>query len=205
MSRTLSMNWGSFDSLNVDSSHGLRPNAFQMRTTAVCVIPVEPAMSRLSTNATPPSGFPPTFLHDDPFNLVVGDARGAPGRGSSTRPSRRSSTKRRRHFPTVAWLTPSSAATCLLSDPPAQAYDLRSQGQRLWGVRAPGPPIEGGLLLIIQHQRGLGTSTRRHAPTLRERRNSASFSSSNGCGSFRVTSRSGRDDVVGVAGLVNAL
>ncbi len=138
MSRTLSMNWGSFDSLNVDSFHGLRPNAFQMRTTAVCVIPVERAMSRVDQCDAPFGVSSNVFtMTRSTWSSVM--LRGAPGRGSSTRPSRRSSTKRRRHFPTAAWLTPSSAATCLLSDPPAQAntiFDRRANDCGVFGRRA---------------------------------------------------------------------
>jgi len=50
--------------------------------------------------------------------------RGPPGRGSSSSPSIRRSTKRRRHLPTVAGTIPSLAATCLLSRPSAQANTI---------------------------------------------------------------------------------
>ncbi len=51
--------------------------------------------------------------------------RGRPGRGASDRPSNRSCTKRRRHFPTVCSCTPSSAATALLPTPSAQRRIMR--------------------------------------------------------------------------------
>jgi len=49
---------------------------------------------------------------------------GRPDRGSSTRPSRRSATNRRRHFPTVGTLTPRSAATAWLEAPSEQASTI---------------------------------------------------------------------------------
>src|SRR5271165_4435046 len=51
--------------------------------------------------------------------------RGPPGRGSSTSPSSRRSTNRRRHTPTVCGHTPTSAATCLLGFPAAQPNTIR--------------------------------------------------------------------------------
>ncbi|MDT4934320.1 MAG: hypothetical protein QOK11_2212 [Pseudonocardiales bacterium] len=56
--------------------------------------------------------------------------RGPPGRGSSSRPSRRWSTNRRRHLLTVAGTTPSFAATCLLSSPCAQASTILDRNAR---------------------------------------------------------------------------
>ena len=53
--------------------------------------------------------------------------RTAPGRGSSNRPSRRRSTKRRRHLPTVAWLTRRSWATCWLVAPVAPRRTMRAR------------------------------------------------------------------------------
>jgi len=50
--------------------------------------------------------------------------RGAPGRGSSSRPSSRRATNRARHLPTVAATIPSFAATCRLSKPPAHASTI---------------------------------------------------------------------------------
>jgi hypothetical protein len=49
---------------------------------------------------------------------------GRPGRGSSTRPSRRLARNRRRHRATVFSVTRSSAATFLLSLPSAQASTI---------------------------------------------------------------------------------
>jgi len=53
---------------------------------------------------------------------------GRPGRGSSTSPSKRSSTKRRRHLFTVFGDTPRSAATCLFNAPgTAHANTIRER------------------------------------------------------------------------------
>src|SRR3954469_20536378 len=58
--------------------------------------------------------------------------RGAPGRGSSVSPSRRSSRKRFRHLPTVTVLMRSRAATALLSSPSAQARTILAREARRW-------------------------------------------------------------------------
>jgi hypothetical protein len=60
--------------------------------------------------------------------------RGAPGLGSSRRPSRRSCTKRRRHLPTVTSTTPSFAATSLFWLPSAQARTIRALNARACAV-----------------------------------------------------------------------
>jgi hypothetical protein len=52
---------------------------------------------------------------------------GRPDRGSSTNPSSRWSTNRRRHFPTVGTLTPSRAATSMFEAPSAQASTIRAR------------------------------------------------------------------------------
>src|SRR3989442_5424515 len=53
--------------------------------------------------------------------------RGAPGRGSSYKPARRSHTNRVRHLPTVAGVARSRWATPLLSWPSAQANTMRAR------------------------------------------------------------------------------
>src|SRR5664279_2503151 len=52
---------------------------------------------------------------------------GRPDRGSSTRPSRRNSTNRARHLPTVGADTPSAAATSLLLRPDAHPSTIRDR------------------------------------------------------------------------------
>ncbi len=53
--------------------------------------------------------------------------RGAPGRGSSYKPARRSRTNRVRHLPTVAGVARSRWATPLLSWPSAHASTMRAR------------------------------------------------------------------------------
>jgi hypothetical protein len=52
---------------------------------------------------------------------------GRPGRGSSTKPSKRLSMKRRRHLATVCSITRRSAATCLSVAPDAQPTMIRAR------------------------------------------------------------------------------
>ena len=52
---------------------------------------------------------------------------GRPGRGSSDRPSNRSSQNRRRHFPTVGVDTPHTTATSLLECPSAHRKTIRER------------------------------------------------------------------------------
>lgn len=56
--------------------------------------------------------------------------RGPPGRGSSSSPSSRLSTNRRRHLLTVAGTTPSLSATCPLSRPCAQVSTIRDRNAK---------------------------------------------------------------------------
>ena len=60
--------------------------------------------------------------------LLASSIRGRPGLGRSASPSRRSATKRARHFPTVVSDTPRRRATCALSAPEAHASTIRARG-----------------------------------------------------------------------------
>jgi len=60
--------------------------------------------------------------------------RGAPGLGSSRRPSTRCTTNRLRHLPTVTSTTPSFAATSLFWLPSAHARTIRALNARAWAV-----------------------------------------------------------------------
>src|SRR6266516_1067383 len=69
-------------------------------------------------------------------SLIV---RGFPGRGSSCSPSKPRLANRPRHFPTVLWLQPSSAAISLLARPSAAAKTIRQRNAsacELFGRRA---------------------------------------------------------------------
>src|SRR5271166_4870504 len=58
--------------------------------------------------------------------------RGAPGRGSSSSPSKRRATKRPRHLPTAGLLSRISALTCVFVLPAAQARMTRARKARAW-------------------------------------------------------------------------
>ena len=66
--------------------------------------------------------------------LASSIVRGAPGRGSSSSPSRPRSTKRRRHLPTVCTVTRSRAATALLLRPAAQPSTIRARNAKACAV-----------------------------------------------------------------------
>ena len=80
---------------------GLRSNAFQIRPIVDLLSPVRSAIFARDQCVA--------FLGVDSSVATITSSTwpmatdgGRPGRGSSCRPSRRSSTKRRRHLPTVA-------------------------------------------------------------------------------------------------------
>ena len=87
MSRTLSMNCGSGESLNVSVWWGSSPNARQIRLTAVWLIPVAAAIERVdqcvASRGCSSSVF--TITRSTSSSLIE---RGLPGRGSSCKPSR---------------------------------------------------------------------------------------------------------------------
>ena len=122
----MSTNKGSFDSLNVSARCGFSSNVFQIRPIVDLLKPVRSAIFARdqwvaflgvdSSVATTTSSTCSTVSNG-----------GRPGRGSSLSPSRPNSTNRRRHLPTVAWLTCSRAATDLLSSPSAQPSTIRDR------------------------------------------------------------------------------
>jgi hypothetical protein len=126
MSRTLSMNCGSGDSLKLSARWGLSPNARQIFDTVVWDIPAAFAIDRVDqcVASAGASCSVLTITRSTSASLTV---RGAPGRGSSHRPSRRNSTNRRRHLPTVFSCTPRRPATSRLVAPPAQANTIRQR------------------------------------------------------------------------------
>ena len=84
------MNSGSGDSLKVSVRWGLSPNARQIRLTADWVMPVAAAIDRVdqwvASGGRLLEGLDDHRLDPSSSSML----RGAPGRGSSTRPSRRS-------------------------------------------------------------------------------------------------------------------
>jgi len=61
-------------------------------------------------------------------------SRGAPGRGSSARPSNRAVRNRSRHLPTVAPVILNSRATAWLERPSAQHSTMRDRKAKRWAV-----------------------------------------------------------------------
>ena len=144
MSRTFSMNSGSVESLKVSARCGCRAKARQIRLTAVWLIPARLAMERvLQCVASGGVASSVSVITRSTSASVI--ARGAPGRGSSSKPSGPRSAKRRRQIRTVGRLTRSARATPLLVAPgSAQASSMRARRARAWAVvrRAPRPALK---------------------------------------------------------------
>lgn len=90
MSRTLSMKRGSVESLNVSSTQGFRPKAFQIRLTVGCDIPrrgVSPSITKAGIMDGFMPGGPPTHVR----TKRAGQPRGRPCRlyPQCLRPARR--------------------------------------------------------------------------------------------------------------------
>src|SRR5215210_7095965 len=126
MSRTLSMNCGSGESLNASVWCGLSANARQIRLTADWLIPVAAAIDRVdqcvASFGCSSSVF--TITRSTSSSLIV---RGFPGRGSSCNPSKPRRANRPRHLLTVLWLQPRSAAIPMLDRPSAAANTIRQR------------------------------------------------------------------------------
>src|SRR5674476_476268 len=125
-SKTFSVNSGSLDSLNPSARWGLSSKVRQIRPIVDFDKPVRSAIfardqcvafagvdSKVATTTSSTWSTP-----------ITG---GRPGRGSSRSPSRRSSTNRARHLPTVPAAHPTRAATVLLSTPSAHASTIRER------------------------------------------------------------------------------
>ena len=112
-SLTLSMNWGSGDSLNSPTRWGLSPNARQMACTEAREMPAAAAIDRVD-QCVAPAGMDSRVRTITSSTFASSMVRGGPGRGSSLSPSRRRSANRTRHLATVAGWHPSAAAISLL-------------------------------------------------------------------------------------------
>jgi hypothetical protein len=117
------MNSGSSDSLKVSVAHGLSPNARHTRATVGWLIPLALAMSRLD-QCVASVGFSVSVLTTTASMSSSPYLRGAPGRGSSCRPSSRFWANRRRHLPTVAGCTLRRVPASVLPNPSAQASTI---------------------------------------------------------------------------------
>jgi hypothetical protein len=144
MSLTFSTNSGSVWSLNVSLRHGCNPKAFQIRPTLAGETPTRLANEQVD-QCVASLGISSSVLtiSSSTFSSLI--ARGTPGRGLSTSPSSRRSTKRLRHFPTVALETRSSRATSRLDAPAAHANTIRQRNANrcaLLGRRAHRSKVE---------------------------------------------------------------
>jgi hypothetical protein len=95
------MNSGSLDSFQVCWRCGCNPNARQIRDTAVWVRPTSRAIERVD-HCVASVGVVSSVRTITSSTLASLIVRGRPGRGSSVKPSSRSSPKRLRHLRTVA-------------------------------------------------------------------------------------------------------
>src|SRR5207248_4998890 len=112
-STTLSTNNGSVDSLNSSTRWGLNSNLRQIRPMVDLDNPERSAID-VRDQCVAFFGVSSSVAVITSSTVSSRIDGGRPGRGSSTRPSRRFSTNRRRHLFTVFGTTRRSAATCLL-------------------------------------------------------------------------------------------
>ncbi len=122
-SLSLATNCGSRESLNVSARCGWSPNARQIRCTADCVRPTSAAIDRVD-QCVASLGADSSVLVITSSTIASVIVRGCPGRGSSTRPSSRSASNRRRHFATVLRCTPSRAAIAPVRNPSATSNTI---------------------------------------------------------------------------------
>lgn len=119
MSRIFPTNWGSLENLKFSTRCRCRPNACQVRTTAVCDSAVFRAMRRL-LHCVPFSGIDSRVCVTTASICPSVTDRGAPGRGSSNKRSNRFTRNRSRHLQTVTAARCSRFATAPLLNPPSQ-------------------------------------------------------------------------------------
>ena len=118
MSRTLSTNRGSADSLKVSLRCGWRENARQMRCTVEIDKPEALAIERV-LQWVAAAGIVSNVVVTTSAIFSSSILRGAPGRGSSARPSSRLAANRLRQVATVTRVTPSCSAIARLVAPSA--------------------------------------------------------------------------------------
>ena len=128
MSRTLSTNSGSLESLKVSERCGCTLKAAHIRRTVVCDSPLSRAIER-SDQWVASAGVVSSVRSMTAATFSSESVRGRPGRGSSESPSMRAFRKRRRHLPTVCSCTPISVATALFVRPSAQRRIMRQRSE----------------------------------------------------------------------------
>src|ERR1039458_580856 len=129
MSRTFSTSCGSVESLKYSLRWGCKPKACQIRCTLVWLSPLVAALDLVlqwvASRGVDSRVF--TTTASTRSSLIL---RGAPLRGSSSRPAPPPLMNRDRHLPTVALVTCSSSATCMLVTPLAQPSTIRERKAR---------------------------------------------------------------------------
>ena len=138
------MNRGSAESLKVSVRCGCRPKARQIRFTVAELMPHAFAIERV-LHCVAPRGIDSSVIVTTRSTSASLTVRGAPGLGSSRRPSHPFSMNRRRHLPTVSRVVPSRAATPMSRSPSADAkYDPGAQRPapvRSWTAAASVPAL----------------------------------------------------------------
>src|SRR6266571_530527 len=126
MSRTFSMNSGSFDSLKDSVRCGCKAKARQMRLTVLRLSPQACAIERV-LQCVASAGFVSSVRVSTASTVASVTVRGAPGRGSSSKPSSRFARKRVRHFPMVCLVRRRSHATRVFVLPAAHPRISRAR------------------------------------------------------------------------------
>lgn len=134
MSRTLSTNSGSRESLKICLRCGCKAKACQIRTTADWLSPTAWARLRV-LQCVALAGVLSKVVTTARSTCSSVIRRGAPGRGSSSSPSGPRSAKRLRQVATVWRLTPSACATAPFVVPgSAQASTIRARSAKACAV-----------------------------------------------------------------------
>ncbi len=126
ISRTLSTKNGSVESLKYPCRWGCKLNVRQMRWTASLDRPASSPMER-TDHWVSSLGLVLSVLYTTSATCSSLIDRGAPGRSSSCRPVSLFFRKRWRHFPTVARVTPTAAATASLGQPSAASRTISAR------------------------------------------------------------------------------
>lgn len=121
------------ESLNVSARQGCNPKVRQIRDTVDCDNPVAAAICRDDQCvALPGLAFRVSTITRSTW--ASDTVRGRPGRGSSSKPSTRSTRNRDRHVMTVGRDAPTSRATSLLDKPSAHAKTIRARNANACAV-----------------------------------------------------------------------
>jgi len=117
---------GSFESLKASVRCGCRPKARQIRLTVLWLNPQRAAMARV-LQWVAARGFASSVSVTTCSTWASLMRRGAPGRGSSSKPSRRAVRNRLRHLPTVCLVSRNSRATRVFVRPLAHVKTTRAR------------------------------------------------------------------------------